>query len=126
MRTKRILGNFQLFHNFHLFQIKCLTTEEQFMPLKCFFKPQLFGESQVQKPSVYIINNLSLISFGFKVLNLHSCIKVAEDFVAPEHISHCFQLTQEFRYLSDYHTNHEDKLQVKYLQILQPVYFVHY
>ncbi|XP_066930509.1 lysine-specific demethylase 3A-like isoform X2 [Clytia hemisphaerica] len=48
-----------------------------------------------------------------QVLNLHSCIKVAEDFVAPEHISHCFQLTQEFRYLSDYHTNHEDKLQIK-------------
>ncbi|XP_057306304.1 uncharacterized protein LOC130644639 isoform X2 [Hydractinia symbiolongicarpus] len=48
-----------------------------------------------------------------QVLNLHSCIKVAEDFVAPEHITHCFQLTEEFRHLSDYHTNHEDKLQIK-------------
>ena len=48
-----------------------------------------------------------------QVLNLHSCIKVAEDFVAPDHITHCFQLTQEFRYLSDHHTNHEDKLQIK-------------
>jgi len=48
-----------------------------------------------------------------QVLNLHSCIKVAEDFVAPEHITHCFQLTQEFRHLSDFHTNHEDKLQIK-------------
>ena len=27
-------------------------------------------------------------------------------------MSHCIQLTQEFRHLSDYHTNHEDKLQV--------------
>jgi len=48
-----------------------------------------------------------------QVRNLHSCIKVAEDFVSPENISHCFTLTQEFRDLSDTHTNHEDKLQVK-------------
>lgn len=48
-----------------------------------------------------------------QVLNLNSCIKAAEDFVSPEHVSHCFRLTQEFRYLSDTHTNHEDKLQVK-------------
>ena len=45
--------------------------------------------------------------------NLHSCIKVAEDFVSPENVVHCFQLTQEFRALSDTHTNHEDKLQIK-------------
>uniref|UniRef100_A0A8W8J2X6 JmjC domain-containing protein n=1 Tax=Magallana gigas TaxID=29159 RepID=A0A8W8J2X6_MAGGI len=48
-----------------------------------------------------------------QVKNLHSCIKVAEDFVSPEHLNHCFSLTQEFRLLSDTHTNHEDKLQVK-------------
>ncbi|CAH1259423.1 KDM3B [Branchiostoma lanceolatum] len=48
-----------------------------------------------------------------QVRNLHSCIKVAEDFVSPEHVSHCFRLTQEFRKLSDTHTNHEDKLQIK-------------
>eukprot|EP00069_Balaena_mysticetus_P009216 bmy_20088T0 len=48
-----------------------------------------------------------------KVHNLYSCIKVAEDFVSPEHVKHCFWLTQEFRYLSQTHTNHEDKLQVK-------------
>lgn len=47
-----------------------------------------------------------------QVKNLHSCIKVAEDFVSPEHLNHCFSLTQEFRLLSDTHTNHEDKLQV--------------
>lgn len=48
-----------------------------------------------------------------QVRNLHNCIKVAEDFVSPENISHCFHLTQEFRALSDAHTNHEDKLQIK-------------
>ncbi|XP_075722295.1 lysine-specific demethylase 3 [Rhipicephalus microplus] len=48
-----------------------------------------------------------------QVRNLHSCIKVAEDFVSPENIVHCFSLTNEFRQLSDTHTNHEDKLQIK-------------
>nr|XP_015837929.1 PREDICTED: probable JmjC domain-containing histone demethylation protein 2C isoform X2 [Tribolium castaneum] len=48
-----------------------------------------------------------------QVRNLHNCIKVAEDFVSPENVSHCFHLTQEFRDLSDTHTNHEDKLQIK-------------
>ncbi|VDI29098.1 Hypothetical predicted protein [Mytilus galloprovincialis] len=48
-----------------------------------------------------------------QVRNLHSCIKVAEDFVSPEHLNHCVSLTQEFRGLSDTHSNHEDKLQVK-------------
>ncbi|KAI4893779.1 hypothetical protein NFI96_033968, partial [Prochilodus magdalenae] len=47
-----------------------------------------------------------------QVHNLYSCIKVAEDFVSPEHVKHCFRLTQEFRHLSTTHTNHEDKLQV--------------
>ena len=44
---------------------------------------------------------------------MHNCIKVAEDFVSPENVSHCFHLTQEFRELSDTHSNHEDKLQIK-------------
>lgn len=48
-----------------------------------------------------------------QVRNLHNCVKVAEDFVSPENVSHCFHLTQEFRDLSDTHTNHEDKLQIK-------------
>lgn len=48
-----------------------------------------------------------------QVRNLHNCIKVAEDFVSPENVAHCFHLTQEFRHLSDNHTNHEDKLQIK-------------
>ncbi|EDO40345.1 predicted protein [Nematostella vectensis] len=48
-----------------------------------------------------------------QVRNLYSCVKIAEDFVSPERIGHCFKTTQEFRHLSDKHTNHEDKLQVK-------------
>ncbi|KAF5299466.1 hypothetical protein FQR65_LT01046 [Abscondita terminalis] len=48
-----------------------------------------------------------------QVRNLHNCIKIAEDFVSPENIAHCFHLTQEFRDLSDTHSNHEDKLQIK-------------
>lgn len=50
-----------------------------------------------------------------QVHNLYSCIKVAEDFVSPEHVRHCFRLTQEFRHLSTTHTNHEDKLQVSFV-----------
>ena len=47
-----------------------------------------------------------------QVRNLHSCIKCAEDFVSPENMNSCFKMTQEFRHLSDTHSNHEDKLQV--------------
>ncbi|XP_025196650.1 lysine-specific demethylase 3A-like [Melanaphis sacchari] len=48
-----------------------------------------------------------------QVRNLHNCIKVAEDFVSPENVHHSFRMTQEFRNLTDSHTNHEDKLQIK-------------
>ena len=48
-----------------------------------------------------------------QVRNLCSCIKVAEDFVSPQHIRECLKLTEGFRHLSDHHNNHEDKLQVK-------------
>lgn len=60
---------------------------------------------------VIFCHNLILCSPS-QVHNLYSCIKVAEDFVSPEHVRHCFRLTQEFRHLSTTHTNHEDKLQV--------------
>ncbi|KAK3723792.1 hypothetical protein QZH41_007105 [Actinostola sp. cb2023] len=54
-----------------------------------------------------------------QVRNLYSCVKIAEDFVSPEvyyfqRIGHCFKTTQEFRHLSDKHTNHEDKLQYSF------------
>ncbi|XP_059612065.1 probable JmjC domain-containing histone demethylation protein 2C isoform X2 [Phlebotomus argentipes] len=48
-----------------------------------------------------------------QVRNLHNCIKVAQDFVSPENVTKCFDLTQEFRNLTDTHSNHEDKLQIK-------------
>ncbi|KAK4473043.1 hypothetical protein MN116_002731 [Schistosoma mekongi] len=48
-----------------------------------------------------------------QVRNLNSCIKVAVDFVSPEHLPQCFQLMEEFRQLSPTHQNHEDKLQIK-------------
>lgn len=48
-----------------------------------------------------------------QVLNINSCIKVAADFVSPENIAHCFNLTEQFRKLSDTHENHQDKLQIK-------------
>ena len=34
-----------------------------------------------------------------QVRNLRSCISVAADFVAPEHVVHCLRLTDELRYL---------------------------
>lgn len=66
---------------------------------------------------VSCFTNIFVISplFPTQVHNLYSCIKVAEDFVSPEHVRHCFRLTQEFRHLSTTHTNHEDKLQVAVL-----------
>ncbi|CAG9759983.1 unnamed protein product [Ceutorhynchus assimilis] len=48
-----------------------------------------------------------------QVRNLNNCIKVAEDFVSPENVVHCSHLTQQFRELSNSHSNHEDKLQIK-------------
>lgn len=63
-------------------------------------------------PTWHINTNLFSSSWFCQVHNLYSCIKVAEDFVSPEHVKHCFRLTQEFRHLSNTHTNHEDKLQV--------------
>jgi len=48
-----------------------------------------------------------------QVRNIHNCIKVAEDFVSPENLEWCFYQTEEFRHLTDHHTNHEDKLQIK-------------
>jgi [histone H3]-dimethyl-L-lysine9 demethylase len=48
-----------------------------------------------------------------QVLNIFDCIKVALDFVSPENIVECFNLTTEFRQLSSRHSNREDKLQIK-------------
>lgn len=48
-----------------------------------------------------------------QVQNILNCIKVAEDFVAPENVLECLHLTNEFRTLTETHSNHEDKLQIK-------------
>ncbi|XP_043191367.1 lysine-specific demethylase 3A-like [Amphibalanus amphitrite] len=77
---------------------------------------RLYEEYRVEGyPIVQCAGDAVFIPAGapHQVRNLHSCIKVAEDFVSPENIGHCFDLTQEFRSLSDTHTNHEDKLQIK-------------
>ncbi len=56
---------------------------------------------------------LTLSFFFCQVRNVHNCIKIAEDFVSPENLEWCFYQTEEFRHLSETHTNHEDKLQIK-------------
>ncbi|KAL4024392.1 hypothetical protein IC575_012742 [Cucumis melo] len=48
-----------------------------------------------------------------QVRNRQSCIKVAMDFVSPENVEECFQLTEEFRFLPKTHRAKEDKLEVK-------------
>ncbi|KFO27750.1 Lysine-specific demethylase 3B [Fukomys damarensis] len=47
-----------------------------------------------------------------QVHNLYSC-KKQQKTLSPEYVKHCFHLTQELRHLSNTHTNHEDKLEVK-------------
>ena len=70
------------------------------------------------KRALSIFNAVHLALFARKqqqVFNLNSCIKVAEDFVSPEHVDVCDNLTREFRDLPSTHANHDDKLQVKNL-----------
>ncbi|XP_067647679.1 lysine-specific demethylase 3A [Eurosta solidaginis] len=79
-------------------------------------RARLFKEYGVEGyPIVQCLGDAVFIPAGapHQVQNLHNCIKVAEDFVSPENITHCYHLTHEFRHLSHSHTNHEDKLQIK-------------
>ncbi|KAL4590427.1 hypothetical protein LXL04_003356 [Taraxacum kok-saghyz] len=48
-----------------------------------------------------------------QVRNLKSCIKVALEFVSPEHVGECIRLTEDFRLLPQNHKAKEDKLEVK-------------
>ena len=48
-----------------------------------------------------------------QVRNLRSCIKVALDFVAPEHVGHCVRLTEELRQLPAGHHRRQDVLAVR-------------
>ncbi|OMO93641.1 hypothetical protein COLO4_16765 [Corchorus olitorius] len=52
-----------------------------------------------------------------QVRNRQSCIKVALDFVSPENVQECIQLTEEFRLLPKSHRAKEDKLEVKKMAI---------
>lgn len=47
-----------------------------------------------------------------QVRNLNSCIKVALDFVSAQGIDQCLLITDQLRFLSEKHSNREDKLQV--------------
>lgn len=79
-------------------------------------RERLYKEYGVEGyPIVQCLGDAVFVPAGapHQVRNLHNCIKVAEDFVSPENVSHSFHLTQEFRELSDTHSNHEDKLQIK-------------
>jgi len=60
----------------------------------------------------HLVPYLVVYEYDLQVRNLHSCIKIAEDFVSPENVAHCMRMMQEFRHLSETHSNHEDKLQV--------------
>ena len=45
--------------------------------------------------------------------NLRSCIKVAADFVAPEHVVHCVRFTEELRQLPTWHHRRQDVLSIR-------------
>lgn len=53
------------------------------------------------------------MTLALQVCNLADCIKVAADFVSPENVQRCAQLTQEFRILSSSHMPKEDILQLQ-------------
>lgn len=48
-----------------------------------------------------------------QVLNLRSCIKVAMDFVSPEHVPRCLANTEQFRLLPHGHRRQQDSLSTK-------------
>lgn len=91
---------------------------DQLWYLDCELRRRLLLEKGVRGYAIaQCVGDAVFIPAGapHQVRNLHSCIKVAEDFVSPENLAHCLRLTNEFRFLSDTHTNHEDKLQVTML-----------
>jgi len=89
---------------------------DQSVYLECNLRKRLFEEygvvgyayPQCQGDTVFIPAGAP-----HQVRNIHNCIKVAEDFVSPENLEWCSYITEEFRHLTDFHTNHEDKLQIK-------------
>lgn len=84
--------------------------------LDAVLRQRLYDEYKVKGFAIaQCLGDAILIPAGapHQVRNLHSCIKVAGEFVSPENVAHCLTLTQEFRKLSKNHNNHEDKLQIK-------------
>ena len=57
-----------------------------------------------------------------QVYNFEACVKLAEDFVAPEHISACLEITDQFRRLPLTHARSKDKLQVSCWRVLSQQY----
>lgn len=59
-----------------------------------------------------------------QVRNLNSCIKVALDYVSPQGVDNCLVITEQLRYLSEKHSNREDKLQVLFSLINLSKYLI--
>jgi hypothetical protein len=66
--------------------------------------------SQSHSYLIVVIFNNSNHTIYYKMLQ--SCTKVAVDFVSPENVLICMQLTDEFRRLPKNHKAREDKLEV--------------
>lgn len=68
---------------------------------------------------------MCLIKFKLYHILLQSCIKVALDFVSPENVQECIQLTEEFRLLPKGHRAKEDKLEVFFSFIIIIIFLLH-
>jgi len=62
--------------------------------------------------SIFLWNRSSTHSLISQVCNLANCIKVAVDFVSPDNLARCGQLTKEFREENEKVTWKEDILQL--------------
>lgn len=84
----------------------------------------LDGELRARLYKEYGVKGYSIVQFlgdcitlpagtPHQVRNIYSCIKIAEDFVSPQQVSHCLSLSNQFRKLTKTHTNNEEKLNIK-------------
>lgn len=53
---------------------------------------------------------------------MQSCVHVVLDFMSPEHVNECVQLTDEIRLLPEDHKAKVDKLEVNLLEIFIHIY----
>ncbi|XP_057787068.1 lysine-specific demethylase JMJ25-like isoform X2 [Salvia miltiorrhiza] len=77
----------------------------------------IFRQQDVPKLEEYLKRHFNEFRHIYGNLLPESCTKVALDFVSPENIPSCFQLTEEFRLLPLDHRAKEDKLEVKKMLI---------